>query len=190
MNLETKEFPVPETEAIGAVNGKMRVLGHGDLFGKSPQCACCGNGISPYGYIDLGLYFDWEGQIFFCVTCVSQMAETAGMLSKAESDHLTELSKELATENARLKERVAEVNEQLKSYDTVLASRFGGNRSSGINLLDDNSTSGEPAVKPKVGESTTVSANAGTDAESVPSESSKSDGRSDITRPERGNINI
>lgn len=100
---------------------KMQVKGIGELQGPSAFCASCGNGTCEAGYIDTGIYYEYEGQVYLCMSCVTEVAETSGMLSMEESNFLQRNNEALAEINATLKAKVDSYAEQLKSYDNIIS---------------------------------------------------------------------
>lgn len=81
---------------------------------RSPgTCALCGNGTCVDGYIDPDVYFEWEGNIYFCMNCAKQMAKAIGCLLPDESRYLEELNNTIA-------EDLKETKEKLRAYDGLI----------------------------------------------------------------------
>lgn len=83
-------------------------------------CALCGSGVREEGYVDPQIYYDYEGQVYFCTTCLEEMAGVIGCLTAAESAHLTETANEALAENKALKEELEQARERLGHYDSIL----------------------------------------------------------------------
>lgn len=88
-------------------------------------CAVCGNGTCEFGYVDLGVYYDYEGQVYLCMTCIDKdLTEVAGLLSKGEVELLQHEANELAKSNKQLTEQLEKANERLNHYDSLFVDRF------------------------------------------------------------------
>ena len=98
---------------------KFQPRGVGDL--KHPgTCLACGNGTCEFGYIDLGTFFDYEGQMYLCKTCVEEVGEVVGMLTIDESAFLQTTCESLAEENKRLSKELEDASDRLRAYDSLL----------------------------------------------------------------------
>ena len=64
-------------------SARMQVRSMGELMHPA-SCCVCGNGTCDDGYLDLGVYYDYEGQMYLCMTCATQAGETIGMFTPEE----------------------------------------------------------------------------------------------------------
>lgn len=98
---------------------RMHVRNIGELMHPG-ACCVCGSGTCQQGYIDIGVYYDYEGQVYLCMACLTEAAETAGMLSIPESEHLISLNKELAEKNTQLKADLEKASEENERFNDLL----------------------------------------------------------------------
>lgn len=158
---------------------RFQLRGIGDL--QHPACcAVCGSGVCEFGYLDIGVYYDYEGQVYLCMTCFEEGAEAAGLLSRSEAGYLQAVNTDLAAENAKLKESLEAVNERIKHYDALFGDRFNEHPDLGASVTEskDESTDGEPVkrfVPRRAAEQPVIT------------ESVESEGSSDVTRTEFSN---
>lgn len=148
---------------------KFKILGRGDILAPA-CCSSCGNGDAERSYVDLGLFIDYYGQVYFCNICVSDMAENIGLLNETEIEFLKNQVSSTANELAELKNRYEENNERLQHFDAL----FG-------NSITD-SVSGESDVAI---ESSNEITEGRTDESSTVNESVESEGSTDSLRIER-----
>lgn len=121
---------------------RMQVRNIGELMHPG-ACCVCGSGTCQQGYIDIGVYYDYEGQMYLCMTCLTEAAETAGMLSLEESEHLIEQNKQLAAELTDLtatNKELSEQNEQFNNLLRPLAERSVADRLISISVPSDSPT--------------------------------------------------
>lgn len=86
-------------------SARMQIRTRGEL--RHPgTCLECGSGTCDEGYLDLGVFFDYEGQMYLCKVCVFQAGETFGMYTPAEVESQQELNAKLMLENAHLTEEL------------------------------------------------------------------------------------
>jgi hypothetical protein len=114
-------------------DSKFQVRNAGQLMHPG-SCLSCGSGTRQEGYIDLGTYFDYEGQMYLCAFCLEEAAEIFGMLSIAEAKFLREQSEKAALENEQLKEALTHANRRLRAYDDILDASFSRLRDSDVAL--------------------------------------------------------
>lgn len=122
------ESPVDEIESIVQPttenpSSRMHYRGIGDLMFPG-SCCVCGNGTNQAGYVDIGVYYEYEGQVYLCLDCVTEAAETGGMLSLEVSNHLKELATQVAEDNKALRQLNLEMSERLGHYDSLLGDRI------------------------------------------------------------------
>ena len=84
-------------------------------------CALCGSGNCEAGYLDTGVYYEYEGQVYFCMTCVHQMINAVGGLLPDEVLHLKGEMSEIAKSHTRLEEENAELHDRLSTWNSVIA---------------------------------------------------------------------
>lgn len=84
-------------------------------------CLACGSGNCDDGYVDLGTYFDYEGQMYLCLNCMQEAAEVAGMLVIAESEFLQRQNQGMALKLRETEEALTYANQRLRAYDDVLS---------------------------------------------------------------------
>lgn len=102
-------------------SARMHFRGVGDLLFPG-SCCVCGNGTNSAGYVDIGVYFDYEGQVYLCITCLTEAAETGGMLSIEQSEFLKDLCTKVATENEELRTIAKEMSERVEQYESAITS--------------------------------------------------------------------
>lgn len=101
----------------------IRLLGMGELPMPS-KCMICGSGTCEDGYVDLGVYYDYEGEMLMCVLCIYKVSETAGCRPPSVVAQIEELQRELATENAALKEQLSDATNRLSIFSGMLNDSF------------------------------------------------------------------
>jgi hypothetical protein len=117
----------------------VQVVGRGDLLAPG-SCALCGSGNSDEGYVDTGIFYDYEGQVYFCITCTRQIAEVIGCLLPEEANILREQANEVAKANAKLTLELEAANERLRAFDVAFAS---------VKFPDDPNASVSDVVSPQ-----------------------------------------
>lgn len=151
---------------------RMQLVNIGQLMHPG-ACAVCGNGTCQFGYIQLGVYFEYEGEIYLCMTCLTQAAETGGMLSVEEAQYIQESNNTTATELLATKNELKEANEQLDAYISVFKSsgiRISGPGAMASDPVESNNTpDGNVVSVPVVRKNTGKSVSLESIAESRPS---------------------
>lgn len=100
---------------------RVQLVGRGDL--RHPGCcAVCGSGNGEEGYVDLGVYYDYEGQMYLCWTCTAQVAEVIDCLLPSEAAILKELVEQTELRNKDLQTQLEAANERLRAFDVAFAS--------------------------------------------------------------------
>lgn len=144
-------------------------------------CAMCGNGTCREGYVDPSVFYEYEGQVYFCWNCGLEIARALGCLPPDQTQFLINQSKEFAKELADLKEKYARAESRLAVYDSVIIAA-----SSDDNTISD-ATEGSRNVETGSDEPA-PSTDAG---ESEPSEPVKSPRRTNVKRTTvRNNITL
>lgn len=161
-------------------DSRMQLVGIGDLMHPG-ACMVCGSGNREQGYVNLGVYYEYEGNMYLCFLCLTEAAEIIGMLTSDEAHVLNENSSKVFEENVALKEELASANERLSVYDNAMRAIVSANPGSAVASAD--STKGEGQVS-LVGADVHSGANAG---EPEPAESVKSNKPAGTSRIKRSN---
>ncbi len=143
-------------------------------------CALCGSGNCEEGYVDTGVWVDYFGNVYYCITCMEQITSVLGHLTKAEAQQLTDTSNELLAANRALTEENEALRVYKSKFDDLLVSAFGDS-------LDLDFSVGEGSNQP-VGETSSVSeqpVNESDAGESEPAESVKGSGPAGTKRTKR-----
>lgn len=123
------------------VNPSARVQRRGVGELRHPACcALCGNGTSEKGYVDPDIFYDWEGQVYFCYACTVEMAEAIGCLAPDEAEFLTDQNKELA-------DKLHQANQELTNANSNLSVFYNAVNAVAVDALMAGSNS-EPTVEP------------------------------------------
>lgn len=99
---------------------RVQVIGQGSLQHPG-ACALCGSGNCDDGYVSTGIYYEYEGFVYFCMNCAKQIAEAIGCLLPDEASHLREISEAVATKCSRLEEKNANLNDRLSAWNNIVA---------------------------------------------------------------------
>lgn len=171
-------------------SARMQVRGVGDLIHPG-ACAVCGNGTCHDGYLDPGVYYDYEGQVYLCMRCVEELIATVGGATAAELLVTADLTTRALDENERLKAEVESLNVELEQYRNLMRVATGGNDdvpdASAIDVPVIEVDGVDEAGDNKVGELPLPDVGEGVNSEPVVNESVKSDGSSNTNRTKRGN---
>lgn len=92
----------------------------GQLLSPS-VCALCGNGTCMDGYVDPSIFYEWEGQVYFCKNCTVEMAKIFGMVEAEEQEFLKSQAEGLAADNAILNEEIKVLRERLAIFMDALS---------------------------------------------------------------------
>lgn len=84
-------------------------------------CAMCGNGTCRDGYVDVDVWYEWEGQVYFCHNCGLEIARALGCLPPDQTQFLIGQNQDFAKELASLKEAHERATSRLAIYDSVIA---------------------------------------------------------------------
>jgi hypothetical protein len=101
-------------------SARMQLRSMGELVHPA-ACCVCGNGVCEAGYIDLGVYYDYEGQMYLCKTCLYQAGETFGMFTPDEVKIIQDQLVSITNENEKLKEELEEL-ERVRPIVSVIES--------------------------------------------------------------------
>lgn len=83
-------------------------------------CALCGSGNCDEGYVDTGIYYDYEGQVYFCWNCAMQIAAVIGCLSSDEHGIMRALLENTAAKLKATEEELGRATERLNDYDSLM----------------------------------------------------------------------
>lgn len=165
-------------------SARMQLVNIGELLHPA-ACMVCGNGTSQDGYLRLGVYFDYEGECYLCVRCLTEAGETIGMLTSDEAEHLTGLSAATSTDLADAKEKLEAANERLNHYDTLFGDRI---HSSGSNVIAE--SAGKPKAERENARATGRTVKLADIGESIPTEPVEDSRSSQPSLFERGDEGI
>lgn len=146
-------------------------------------CTVCGYGGADREYVDPAIWFDYEGQIYFCTDCTIQLGETIGMSTPQEFAHLKALYEENA---ARLKAQEDELNDLRGLRDAVISvtsASISSDPGNATNHSDEEPTEPELIPEPTVSEPL----NDGENEQSEPTEPSEGSGSDDAARTTSSN---
>ena len=117
-------------------SARMQIVNIGELLAPG-ACMVCGNGTHQEGYLRLGVFLEWEGEMYLCMTCLTEAAETGGMLSKDEAEYLQGLAEASSNELVKIKKELEAANERLNHFDSL----FSVTTSSIDSVLSEDSSS-------------------------------------------------
>lgn len=135
------------------------------------SCAVCGSGSCDAGYVDIGVYFEYEGYVYLCISCLTQAAEAGGMLSIEQSQYLRDQNNELVAESKLLHDKMEKALERLGHYDALLNDSISN--SNLVNASSDHSN--DEVLTEATGEST--------DSASEPTDDDVSSGEGHVSEP-------
>jgi hypothetical protein len=101
-------------------SARMQLRSMGELVHPA-ACCVCGNGVCEAGYIDLGVYYDYEGQMYLCKTCLYQAGETFGMFTPDEVKIIQDQLVSITNENEKLKEELERVRPIVSVIESGIA---------------------------------------------------------------------
>ena len=81
----------------------------------------CGNGSSDAPYIDPAIFYEWEGQVYFCTSCAVEIGETAGCTGPEVAELLHNQAEALLELNEELTEKLNAAESRLGNYDALFA---------------------------------------------------------------------
>lgn len=134
------------------------------------SCMVCGSGNCDDGYLDLGVFYDYEGTCYLCMTCAYQAGETVGLYTPDEVASQLSLIEELRVQNAELTKELDRVGPFVSAAEQFmrttgtdlvavdLGSRKAANEGKQYDQYDssavtEHADSGEPESKESVTES-------------------------------------
>ena len=173
-------------------SARMQLRNMGEL-NHPGACAVCGNGTCDQGYVDIGVYYEYEGMMYLCIPCVTELAETAGMLSIEQVAELKNITNEALAENKVLKTRQVKLNERIKHYDALLGINADGVATvTDVPISDAISESAKAEPAPELSNEPVVNepAVSGEAKQPEPAKPAKGSGRSVPARPTSSDISI
>lgn len=102
-------------------SARMQLRSLGELVHPG-TCMVCGNGNCEDGYIDLGVFFDYEGTMYLCKKCCYQAGETFGMFTPEEVRQTQDLAEKLAQANETLTQELKDARSYAANLNDVLHS--------------------------------------------------------------------
>lgn len=163
-------------------DSRMHVRGIGELMHPG-CCAVCGNGNCETGYIDLGVFYDYEGQVYLCMTCVNEVADTAGLLTDTEARFLQAQNKDLAESTRKVTEQLEKALERLDHFNSLFGDVFNHHP----DVIAD---SNEPANESTDGELIDGSVTERETDDTVVDQPSEVEGPIDVSRVKPSNIEL
>lgn len=120
-------------------SGRFQLRSRGEL--QLPgSCMICGSGTKDEGYLDFGVFVDYHGTLYFCMTCLGEAAITAGFMSPEMTQEVNKTVEGKLTELAELKKELEDANNVINSLRILLSSK----------LVADPVTDDVGAVEPEV----------------------------------------
>lgn len=154
---------------------RVQLRGRGELMHPG-SCALCGSGNCDDGYVDLDIFYEYEGQVYLCMVCANQVVGVAGGLPSDEANFLKAQFEDTASRLKAAESELHELRAKLGSWDSIFSGAFG---SSFSDL--------ERELKEAQRESVNADSSLSGDGESKPSESGEGAGSSVTVRVKRGN---
>ncbi len=168
-------------------SARMQVRGIGDLMHPG-ACAVCGNGNNTEGFVDIGVYYEYEGQVYLCMLCAKELVATIGGATSEELLVTAELTSRSLEENEQLKSEVEKLNAELEQYRNLMrVARDDVIHYSTSNLPPVENSESEPGVIEPVSEVTEPITGSTSIPEPVLNEPAKDDGHTVPDKPKRGN---
>lgn len=170
-------------------SARMQLRTRGELVHPG-RCMVCGNGNCDEGYLDLGVFFDYEGTMYLCFLCCTQAGETIGMFTPEEVKSQQELIEKLTIQNAQQGDELDHARPIVSIFTNALDDLANSGflptaiASEAAEAIAD-VTSEESAANEQDAETVTAGPDAG---ESEPAKPVKSGKRSGTNRPTAGNI--
>ena len=112
---------------------KAQLISQGQLLPPG-NCALCGSGNSEEGYLDIRLFVEFIGQIYFCVRCVEQFISVIDGLNYEEAA-------ELKSQHLKDTSIILSLREDLKKAENDLRTLRGALDLIGLTVPSDTSVS-------------------------------------------------
>lgn len=111
------DFPTLYTQSP---SDSMRLLGRGELPAPA-ACFKCGSGNCEEGYVDFGVFFDFEGEMLACRDCVLKAAELVGCMPPSVVDDVKEKVEVLSAEHEEVKKELENAKQRLSVFNSMFA---------------------------------------------------------------------
>lgn len=84
-------------------------------------CAICGNGTCDEGYLDTGIYYDYEGHVYICLVCVrTEVLPQIGAIPYEEAEYIKNERQADATRILELENELVETKEKYRELAMAL----------------------------------------------------------------------
>lgn len=97
-------------------SARMQLRTRGELQHPG-SCMVCGSGVCDLGYVDLGVFYDYEGTMYLCHACVTQAAEIIGMFTPEQVESQRQLLDDLTSQNAQYKDELDRVRPVISALE-------------------------------------------------------------------------
>lgn len=99
----------------------MRIVSPLPQKARHGACVNCGSSSSKRKYFDLEVFIDFEGGLYICEACVTEMAHELDFITKDDHKFVKENNKRLLSSNTELRLRIEQQNAVI---DTLSAERI------------------------------------------------------------------
>ena len=100
---------------------RMQLVGLGELMHPG-TCMVCGAGTRDGGYVRIGVYYEYEGEMYICREfCLPELILTVGGLTTEEAQQFTADANDILLQNEELKAQLEAANERLQHFDALLS---------------------------------------------------------------------
>lgn len=124
-------------------SGRFQLRSRGEL--QIPgSCIICGSGSNEEGYLDFGIFVDYHGTLYFCMTCLGEAAQVAGFMSPQLYAETNKHIEEKLVENKSLKEEIEDAKRTIDSLKHLL----GSSLTASSDVVSESTT--EPEVSDEV----------------------------------------
>lgn len=104
-------------------SARMQLRSRGEL--RHPgSCMICGNGTNDDGYVDLGVFFDYEGTMYLDMTCALQIAVLIGCVTPDDIKIFQEAAEKAAKERDDLHKDLDNAQHHIDTVNALLRSKF------------------------------------------------------------------
>ena len=102
-------------------SARMQVRSRGEL--RHPgSCMVCGNGTNDDGYVDLSVFFDFEGTMYLDMTCALELAELIGCVTPEQIKVFEQKVEDLAKKNDELRKELDNAQHHVDTVNALLRS--------------------------------------------------------------------
>lgn len=85
---------------------RIHMVSRGEMLHPG-TCMICGSGDPERTYLDVGVFFDYEGSMYICILCGTQIGETLGLFTPEEVNIQTEAIANLQAKVDSMEEELA-----------------------------------------------------------------------------------